>query len=136
MLELLKEQEREKIVLIKLGVFYIATGSDAVLLHNELGLKCICHKNNICKIGIPVNSIEKYTSKIISLGYPYVRYSIDKEKQELKIEESYRGKREKPKLYENLNCLKCKGIEQVKENDIYLKALMNTFNKMEKKDED
>ena len=34
MLEILQEKNKGKIVLVKLGVFYIATGKDAVLLNN------------------------------------------------------------------------------------------------------
>ena len=48
MLELLKQKEKEIIVFIKLGTFYISTAEDAVLLHNKLELKCTCFKMNIC----------------------------------------------------------------------------------------
>ena len=27
-------------------------------------IKCTCFKNNICKIGIPINSLEKYIEKL------------------------------------------------------------------------
>lgn len=57
MLEILKAKNKEKVVLIKLGPFYVATGSDAVFLNKQLGLKCICFKKKICKIGIPENRI-------------------------------------------------------------------------------
>ena len=42
-----------RIVLILCGAFYIAVGRDAVILNEKLGLKVICAKQNICKIGIP-----------------------------------------------------------------------------------
>ena len=38
MLEILKEKNKGKIVIIKLGAFYVATGEDAVLLHKKLNL--------------------------------------------------------------------------------------------------
>ena len=61
MLEILQEKNQEKIVLVRLGAFYIATGRDAILLHTKLNLKCTCFKNNICKVGVPINSIEKFS---------------------------------------------------------------------------
>ena len=69
MLELLKQKEKGIIIFIKLGTFYIATAEDAVLLHNKLELKCTCFKMNICKIGFPVNSLEKYVDKLSRKGY-------------------------------------------------------------------
>ena len=47
MLEILKEKNKGKIVIIKLGAFYIATEEDAVFLHKKIDLKCNCFKNNI-----------------------------------------------------------------------------------------
>ena len=48
----------------KLGTFYIATEKDAVFLHKKIHLKCTCFKNNICKVGFPVNSLEKYIEEL------------------------------------------------------------------------
>lgn len=62
MMEILQGKNKGKMVLIKLGAFYIATDKDAVLLHEKLNLKCNCFKNNICKVGIPVNSLENIKS--------------------------------------------------------------------------
>lgn len=78
MLEILQEKNKGKIVIIKLGAFYIATGRDATLLHKKLGLKCTCYKNNICKVGIPVASIEKYIPILDRTKYAYVIYDYDK----------------------------------------------------------
>ena len=52
MLEILQEKNKKSVVLIKLGVFYVATGKDAVFFNKELGLKCVCFKNQVCKITI------------------------------------------------------------------------------------
>ena len=57
MLEILQEKNKNNIVLIRLGVFYVATGKDAVFLSKELNLKCICFKKQVCKIGIPENRV-------------------------------------------------------------------------------
>ena len=121
MLEILQEKDKEKIILIRLGAFYIATGRDAVLLHEKLMLKCTCYKNNICKVGIPVNALEKYIEKLNKMKYAYIIYDFDKSKNELKVKCSKDGK--KNKITENnINCLLCKGIEAYK-NDEYMLAL-------------
>lgn len=83
MLEILQQKNKGKIVFVKLGAFYIATGRDAVLLQVKLNLKCTCFKNNICKVGIPVNSIENYLPKLDKTKYSYIIYDYDKSKQEL-----------------------------------------------------
>ena len=72
MLDGLKEQEKRKIVFIKLGTFYVAVGEDAVLLHNKLELKCTCYKNHMCKVGFLVNALDKYVEKLNETKYAYV----------------------------------------------------------------
>lgn len=84
MLEILQEKNKDRIVLIRLETFYIATGRDALLLHTKLDLKCTCFKNNVCKVGIPVMSINKYIEKLDKIKYAYIIYEYDKEKTELK----------------------------------------------------
>ena len=79
MLEILQDKDSSKVILIKLGHFYIATGRDAVLLHKKLNLKCTCFKNNIFKVGIPVNSLEKYVEKFNQMQYSYIIYDYDKQ---------------------------------------------------------
>ena len=49
MLELLQEKNNQRVVLIKTGVFYIATGKDAIFLNKVLKLKCTCFSENVCK---------------------------------------------------------------------------------------
>ena len=46
------------------GAFYLARGKDTVKLNEILGLKLLCMEPEVCKIGIPVNSIETYMKKI------------------------------------------------------------------------
>ena len=64
MVEILREQNKEKIVLINAGAFYIAVEEDAVLLNNKLKLKCSCFQKHTCKVGVPTNALEKYITKI------------------------------------------------------------------------
>ena len=63
MLEILKKTEKGNIVFIRVGTFYIAVGEDAVLMHKKLDLKCTCFKTNICKVGFPILSLDRYGNK-------------------------------------------------------------------------
>ena len=121
MLEILQEKNKGKIVLVKLGVFYIATGKDAVLLNNKLDLKCTCFKNNVCKIGIPINALDKYIEELNQIKYSYIIYDYNKENNELIEIESKIGKQNKL-VDNNINCLKCKGINVYKEDE-YMQAI-------------
>ena len=127
MLEILQAANKEKIVLIRLGAFYIATGRDAILLHSKLQLKVTCFKNNICKVGVPVDTLDKYLERLDKTKYSYVVYNYDKEKKELQLIREKEGKKNKI-TGENINCLLCKGPEAYKEDE-YMQALNKMFEK-------
>lgn len=131
MVEILRKENKEKILFINAGIFYIAVEEDAVLLNNKLKLKCTCFKQNVCKVGVPLNSIDKYLEKIEELGYSYVVYKIDKEKEELTKIKEYEGKLNKTKN-KNINCLMCKGVKKY-EDDKYLEALRKLYDKQRNK---
>lgn len=59
-----KEENKGKIVLVRCGIFFIATGNDAILLNKLYGLKVTCFKENICKVGVPVSFLLKYLDLI------------------------------------------------------------------------
>lgn len=121
MVEILKKKEKNKVLFIKCGAFYLAMGEDAVFLHKKFNFKCTCYLENECKIGIPINSIEKYISKLNDINYAYIVYDFDKEKNKLikiyEAEGKYHNIQEK-----SINCLVCKGISKYKE-DKYLEAV-------------
>ena len=75
MIELLQNKEKGKIILVNSGNFYIARGKDAVLLHNVLNLKVNCLETEVCKVGFPLNSLEKYTKLIEEKQYSYIVYN-------------------------------------------------------------
>lgn len=111
--------------------FHLVIQIDAVLLHNKLGLKCTCFKKCICKVGIPVNAIEKYIEKINKTKYGYIVYYYDKEKNE--ITEKYKKEGKKNKITENnINCLVCKEINYYDEDE-YIVALNKLFEEKFKK---
>lgn len=132
MMEILQEKNKGKIVFVKLGAFYIATKQDAVLLNEKLNLKCTCFKENTCKVGIPVNSLDKYIEKLNKTKYAYIIYDYNKEKNELKEIHYKLGKQNKI-IEKNINCILCKGIDIYKDDEY-----MNAFQKLidlEKNDE-
>ena len=136
MINILRQKHKEEILLINAGAFYIAIEEDAVLLNNKLKLKCSCFQKNTCKVGVPINSLEKYLEKIQKLGYSYIVYNFNKKEQELKLIKKYEGKKNRTKR-KNINCLMCKGITS-KEAKKYLAGhlgyikIANTYN-LEKK---
>lgn len=127
MLQILQKRNKGKIVLIKLGSFYMATGRDAVLLNKKLGLKCSCFSNNVCKVGVPIGSIEKYRKQLDDLKLAYTIYDYDKEKSELKEICTKIGKWNK-ETNNNINCLVCDGVRRYKE-DKYMEALVKYLSK-------
>lgn len=110
MVEELKNENECKIIFINSGAFYIAIEDDAVLLHKELGLKCSCFQKGTCKVGVPINSLDSYLEKIESLGYSYIVFWLDREKQELKVIKEFEGKDNEIEE-ENINCELCKGMK-------------------------
>lgn len=128
MLEILKEKNNGKLMFVQAGAFYIAVAEDAIWLQDHLNLKCTCFKDHICKVGVPIASIEKYLKKLEELGSSYIVYSFNKEKAELKIEYDKEGKRHTEKRY-HCNCLYCKGIEKYKIKDEYLEAVIKLYGK-------
>ena len=122
MLDILKEKDKGKIIFVKLGTFYVAVGEDAVLLHNKLGLKCTCFKMNNCKVGFPINALDKYIDKLNETKYAYVIYDYDTDKVELKeiVRKSGKYNKEKEK---NINCILCGEINKRYKEDNYILAL-------------
>ena len=85
MLELLQEKNKGYIILANAGAFYLARGKDAVKLNEILGLKLLCMEPEVCKIGIPVNSIETYMKKIEEKKYSYIVYYFNQQTNRLKV---------------------------------------------------
>ena len=122
MVDLLRKENKNEIVFVKTGAFYIAVEEDAVFLNKKLKLKCTCYRKNTCKVGVPIKALDKYLVKIEKLGYAYHVYSVDKEKIELNLEKEYLGKKHYTEN-NHINCLLCKGVNAYKD-DIYLEALL------------
>ena len=136
MVELLQRKDNGKIILGNSGSFYIARGRDAVLLHNILNLKVNCMEAEICKIGFPLNSLEKYTQLIEQEQYSYIVYNYDNKLGKLNITKKYNGKKLNTIEEEKLNCYICKNtVKMYKKNDKYIQAVADLYEEEYQKQE-
>ena len=132
MIELLQNKEKGKIILVNSGNFYIARGKDAVLLHNVLNLKVNCLDTEVCKVGFPLNSLEKYTKLIEEKQYSYIVYNYDSKLEKLNILKYYNGKYLNEINEEKLNCYICTNtVKMYKKHDKYIKAVANLYEEEE-----
>ena len=132
MIELLQNKEKGKIILVNSGNFYIARGKDAVLLHNVLNLKVNCLETEVCKVGFPLNSLEKYTKLIEEKQYSYIVYNYDSKLEKLNILKYYNGKYLNEINEEKLNCYICTNtVKMYKKHDKYIKAVANLYEEEE-----
>ena len=124
MLELLQEKNKGYIILANAGAFYLARGKDAVKLNEILGLKLVCMEPEVCKIGIPVNSIETYMKKLEEKEYSYIVYYFNQQTNRLEIIKKYTGKYKNAETKEKKNCYICKNTVKVyKKPDKYIEAV-------------
>lgn len=136
MLELLQQKDNGKIILVNSGSFYIARGRDAVLLHNILNLKVNCMETEICKIGFPLNSLDKYTQLIEQEQYSYIVYNFDNKLGKLNITKKYNGKKLNTIEKEKLNCYICTNtVKMYKKNDKYIQAVADLYEEEYQKQE-
>ena len=101
-----KEENKGKLVLVRCGIFVIATGEDAILLNKLYGLKVTCFEEDVCKVGMPVSFILKYLELIEEEGYGYVLYDYGKDSKELVEQYKFEGK-ENTETKKYLNCKEC-----------------------------
>jgi len=106
--EIIEMQKKSNgtVILIKSGVFYLAYGKDAIFLEEQIGLKCTCMKNGMCKVGFPVTSKEKFAEKMKKKDIPFKMYESGKD-GELKIITQEDGKNKNTKTEMNKECSKC-----------------------------
>ena len=128
MMEKLQKINKGKIVLCNVGEFYIAIGKDAILLNHLLGLKLTCLKPEICKVGFPISSLEKYTELIQQKKYSYIVYYFEQKITTLEVLLDYEGERKNKLTENNNNCYICsKGTKKYKNADKYIEALAKLY---------
>ena len=132
MLALLQIKDKGYIILANAGGFYIARGKDAVLLNEILGLKLSCLETEICKVGFPINSLEKYTKLIEKKDYSYIVYNYDNAFNKLDIIKKYDGKNKNMLLDERKNCYICtSSVKMYRKTDKYVQAVLELYNSKE-----
>ncbi len=102
-----EEKNQNKIILVKCGVFFVAIGKDAILLHETLGLNVTCIKPGICKVGIPITGCMKYTDRLEKLGYGYTLYDYNSKNKKVEVKYEYNGKANN-ETEKNTSCKECK----------------------------
>ena len=75
----LREENKNAIVLVKCGAFFVAIEKDAIWLSKNFKLKTTCITNRICKVGVPINSIYEYIDRLERMDYNFVIYNYSKE---------------------------------------------------------
>jgi hypothetical protein len=84
----------------------VAIGKDALMLNKILGFKVTCMRKNLCKVGIPINSILKYSEILENKGYSFLLYDYDKRTNACILKYSFIGK-ENQEINNCLDCKKC-----------------------------
>jgi len=123
--ETLQEQNSQKIILVKNGIFFVAIGKDALVLSDQIGLKRTCMKEKLCKVGFLVKSSEKYIKILQEKNLSFGLYVIDKKDE--KIEEIYTY--EGSNIEEERTCLNCEECMQKKDTDEDIIERLRNFGK-------
>lgn len=128
MLALLQIKDKGKIILVNAGNFYIARGKDALLLNEILGLKLSCLETEICKVGFPINSLEKYSKLIEKKDYSYIVYNYDNIFNKLNIIKKYDGRNKNMLTDERKNCYTCNNsVKMYRKADKYVQAVLELY---------
>lgn len=128
MLQLLQIKNRGSIVLCNAGKFYIARGKDALLLNQLLGLKLTCLETEVCKVGFPITSLEKYTNLIEKKNYSYIIYNFNHKEEKLEVIKEYKGKNINKLIEEKQNCYICTNTtKSYKKHDKYIQAVAKLY---------
>ena len=128
MLALLQIKDKGSIILANAGNFYIARGKDALLLNEILGLKLSCLETEICKVGFPINTLDKHTKLIEAKDYSYIVYNYDNTFNKLNIVKRYDGKHKNELKYERKNCYICtSSVKMYRKADKYVQAVLELY---------
>lgn len=85
-------------------------------------------ETEVCKVGFPIKSLEKYSTLIKENNYSYVVYKFDSNASKLEILEKYNGKYFNNINEERGNCYICKNtVKMYKKEDKYIQAVSNLY---------
>ena len=128
------EENKGKMVLIRCGIFVIATGEDAILLNKLYGLKVTCFEKDECKVGMPVSFLLKYLELIEDEGYGYVLYDYGKGTKELVVQYKFDGK-ENTEVQKCKICKECAYYKGCSYSNISIYELLEKKKERQQKDE-
>ena len=128
MMQILQEKNKDKIILVNMGNFYVAVDENARALNQMINLKLTCFGKKICKVGFPISTLEKYSKMIENSGYSYAVYFFDKEHNTLKCIQEFEGIKMDINQFKTMNCEICKQNNGFEKQDKYLNAI-NKFYK-------
>ena len=112
-----------KILFVDCGAFYIASGKDAILVNKLINLKLNCFGKGVCKVGFPINALEKYAKLLEETGYSFIIYKLNETTGLLEVVKDYNGKYINQINEKCLNCDKCKNSKCIKEDAVELKQI-------------
>lgn len=119
----IKNKNEEKICIIRSGIFYYGLKNDAYIMEETCGLEKICFSRNVCKVGFPIASLEKYINMLKENNISYCIYDYLRDRYSKFIDEDtfkYKDKeygKIKEEVFEGnnnsytLNCMDCKHYE-------------------------
>ena len=129
MIALLQIKDKGHIIFVNAGNFYVARGRDALCLNEILGLKLSCMETEICKVGFPINSLEKYTKLIEEKKYSYIVYNYDNVLNKLIVVKRYDGKNKNEIKNDRNNCYICTNtVKMYRKADKYVQAVLELYN--------
>lgn len=139
LVKMLENKEKDYILLVRCGAFFVGVGKNAIYLSELFNLKITCITGNTCKIGIPVDSIYNYIDKMEKIGFSFVIYNYSKDmilennqnyavayrskgfsvdKEEIKVNCLACDKYEKNKKFDNINLFEdLKQLQKAKEKN-------------------
>ena len=126
------EENKNKIIIVKCGVFMNAIGRDALYLSKIFNLKVTCLRPGTCKVGIAVNSLTNYMDVLEEKGYGYSIYDYDKNTKELILKYTFDGTK-KMELENYIDCMKCNYYKEQKYFEII--DLFGVLKEREKRNE-
>ena len=140
----LQRVNKNKVALVKAGVFFYSCGRDAIILEKIFNLKRTCFTKGVCKVGLPVSYVKENILKIKqkleenNLGiviydemengnviFNNKKYGILFEMEGNNIEEKR----------ENKNCINCKNNVYFKREQFKEMVKDNKLNKEKNKEE-
>ena len=130
-LKILKQKYPEYIIMVKNGIFYNATGNDAIILSKEFNLNRICFTNQTCKIGIAESKIQEFETELKKKDFKYIIYDYSKGEYKNVEEQFIERSRKDEGTYiikeEKQNCESCNYHKRIENRNKITLASNNTI---------